>query len=71
MDLEGFGFLIGLIGAIYMKISLNQMRETERQPELKMMGREPENPALTAFIKGISLVILGLAAETYARIFLP
>jgi len=70
MDIEVSGFIIGLIGAIWMKSSMNLMREHEDQPELKMIGRETENPALKAFIRGLSLVLLGLGIETYARLFL-
>jgi hypothetical protein len=70
MDLEGAGFVIGLIGAIWMKCSMNLVREPKDQPELKMIGREPENPALKAFLRGLSLVLLGLGLETYARLFL-
>lgn len=70
MDIESSGFIIGLIGAIWMKSSMNSMREHEDQPELKMIGRETENPALKAFIRGLSLVLLGLGLETYSRLFL-
>ena len=35
-----------------------------------MIGREPEDPALRAFIRGLSLILLGLGLETYARLFL-
>jgi hypothetical protein len=70
MDIEGSGFIIGLIGAIWMKASMNLMREHEDQPELKMIGRETENPALKAFLRWLSLVLLGLGIETYARLFL-
>ncbi|MGH7816408.1 MAG: hypothetical protein ACREOR_03375 [Candidatus Binatia bacterium] len=70
MDLEGAGFVIGIIGAIWMKSSMNIMREPKDQPELKMIGREAEDPALKAFIRGLSLVLLGLGLETYARLFL-
>jgi hypothetical protein len=70
MDIEGIGFVIGLIGAIWMKSSMNLIRDHKDQPELKMIGREPENPALKAFIRGVSLVLLGLGIETYARLFL-
>jgi hypothetical protein len=70
MDIEGIGFVIGLIGAIWMKVSMNSIRDYKDQPELKMIGREPENPALKAFIRGVSLVLLGLGIETYARLFL-
>jgi hypothetical protein len=70
MDIEGVGFVIGLIGAIWMKSSMNLTRKNEDQPELKMIGREPENPAFKAFIRGLSLVLLGLGIESYARLFL-
>ncbi len=70
MDIESLGFVIGIIGAIWMKTSINLMREYKEQPELRMIGREPENPALTAFVKGLSLVLLGLGIETYARLLL-
>jgi len=35
-----------------------------------MIGRDMENPALKAFIRGLGLVLLGLGIETYARLFL-
>jgi hypothetical protein len=70
MGIESIGFIIGLIGAIWMKSSINLMREGREQPELKMIGREPEDPALKAFIRGLSLILLGLGLETYARLFL-
>jgi hypothetical protein len=53
-----------------MKSSMNMIREYREQPELKMIGRETENPALKAFIRGLSLVLSGLGIETYARLFL-
>ena len=70
MDIEGIGFVIGVIGAVWMKSSMNVMREYKEQPELKMIGREAENPALKAFMRGLSMVLLGLGVETYARLFL-
>jgi hypothetical protein len=70
MDIEGMGFIIGLIGAIWMKSAMNLLKEDKQQPELKMIGRETENPALKAFIRGLSLVLVGLGLETYARLFL-
>jgi len=70
MDIEGIGFVIGIIGAIWLKISINLGRERNEQPELKMIGREPEDPALSAFIRALSLILLGLGLETYARLFL-
>ena len=70
MNLEGIGFVIGIIGAIWLKSSMNVMREQKNHAELKMIGREPEDPALRAFIRGLLLVLLGLGLETYARLFL-
>jgi hypothetical protein len=70
MGIEGTGFIIGLIGAIWMKSSLNLIKEDKQQPQLKMIGRETDNPALKAFIRGLSLVLVGLGIETYARLFL-
>lgn len=70
MDIEGIGFVIGIIGAILLKSSMNSSREYRAQPELKMIGREAEDPALKAFIRGLSLILLGLGIETYARLFL-
>ena len=70
MGIEGLGFVIGIVGAIWMKSSMNLMREQKEQPELKMIGREPDNPALESFSRGLSLILLGLGLETYARLFL-
>jgi hypothetical protein len=70
MGIEGTGFIIGLIGAIWMKSSMNLVRRYEEQPELKMIGRETDNPALKAFIRGLCLVLVGLGIETYGRLFL-
>jgi len=70
MGIEGLGFVIGIVGAIWMKSSMNLMREQRDQPELKMIGREREDPALRAFIRGLSLILFGLGLETYARLFL-
>jgi len=70
MGIEGLGFVVGIVGAIWMKSSMNLMREQKEQPELKMIGRERQDPALKAFIRGLSLILLGLGLETYARLFL-
>ena len=70
MDIEGLGFIIGLIGAVWMKSSVRLMREYREQPELRLIGREAENPALKAFLRGLSWVLVGLAIETFARLFL-
>jgi hypothetical protein len=73
LDLETCGFVIGLLGAIWMKSSLNLMgtqSETQQIAMLRTVGRESEEPALKAFIRGLALVLFGLGIETYARLFL-
>jgi ABC-type lipoprotein release transport system permease subunit len=73
LDLETCGFVIGLVGAIWMKSSLNLMQRQREQQQiavLRTMGREPEEPALKAFLRGLALVLVGLGVETYARLFL-
>ncbi len=71
MNIEFVGFLIGIVGAIWMKCSMNLLHQRNKQPEMeKMLGRQPEDPALRAFIRGISLVLIGLGLETIARLFL-
>ena len=69
MDIEALGFIIGLIGAVYMKASVGLMRVSQPLPDLRIIGREPDNPALNAFLKGLFLILVGLGVETYARLF--
>jgi hypothetical protein len=70
MDIEGLGFVIGLIGAVVLKSSMNLMGEQSAEAEIaKSTGREPENPALKAFLRGLTLVLVGLGLETYGRLF--
>jgi hypothetical protein len=72
MDVETLGFSIGVVGAVLVKASLGSLRNQPAHSELnRALGREPENPALKTFIRGIGLVLAGLGLETYARIFLP
>lgn len=70
MNIEFTGFVIGIIGAIWIKVSINLMRQSKPQPELEMIGRKPEDPATKAFVRGMSLVLIGLGMETFARLFL-
>jgi hypothetical protein len=70
MSIELLGFVIGIIGAIWIKVSVDLMRRETQRPVLSMIGREPEDPALKAFVRGISMVLIGLGMETYARLFL-
>jgi hypothetical protein len=71
MDIESLGFVIGLIGAVILKSSMNLMNDQPTcGPLRESMGREPENLALKTFLRGLALVLLGLGLETYARLFL-
>jgi hypothetical protein len=71
MDIESLGFVIGLIGAVILKSSMNLMNgQPAHGALLQSMGREPENLALKTFLRGLTLVLLGLGLETYARLFL-
>jgi len=44
MDIEGTGFIIGLIGAVWMKSSMNLIKNYKSRPELKMIGRDAKTP---------------------------
>jgi hypothetical protein len=71
MDIESLGFVIGLVGAVILKSSMNLMNEQSTHGALQQsMGREPENLAWKTFLRGLTLVLLGLGLETYARLFL-
>jgi hypothetical protein len=71
MDIETMGFVVGVIGAVLVKASMGEMRNPSALPELeKSLGREPENPTVKAFIRGMVLVLAGLGLETYARLFM-
>jgi hypothetical protein len=70
MDLELLGFVTGIIGAIWMKAAMGLMNDRRAHPELeRSMGREADNPALKAFLRGLTFVLIGLGLETYARLF--
>jgi hypothetical protein len=68
--LELAGFVIGIIGAIWLKVSMNFLKQERDQPETKKLLPGEESPAVVAFIKGLSLILTGLGMETFARLFL-
>jgi hypothetical protein len=71
MDIEGLGFVIGIVGAVLVKASMGEMRKGPALTDVeRSMGREPENPAIKTFTRGLALVLAGLGLETYARLFL-
>jgi hypothetical protein len=71
MDIETLGVVVGVIGAVLVKASMGDMRKRPAFPELeRSLGREPDNPALKTFTRGLGLVLAGLGLETYARLFL-
>ena len=70
MNLEFVGFFIGIIGAMWMKISLSLFNQERSEPQVEGLSMERESPAMKAFIKGLSLILFGLGMETLARLFL-
>jgi hypothetical protein len=71
MDIETMGFALGVVGAVLVKASMGGTKKRHAFPELeKSLGREPEDPALKIFARGLGLVLAGLGLETYARLFL-
>ncbi len=70
MNLEFIGFIIGVIGAIWMKASIHLFKEERDKPNIEGLVSRQESPALKAFIKGLSLILIGLGMETVARLFL-
>jgi hypothetical protein len=64
---EFAGFILGIFGAIWLKASMNLSEGRKRQQKLP---RGEEDPAVAAFIKGFSLILLGFGIETLARLFL-
>jgi len=70
MDVEGVGFIIGLIGAVILKSSMRRVNQQPFDAALaRSMESDPENPALKLFLRGLSLVLIGLGVETVARLF--
>jgi hypothetical protein len=70
MAIETLGFIVGIIGAVLVKASTGEMRRPSGFLELeRSLGRQPENPALRTFARGLGLVLAGLGLETYARLF--
>lgn len=70
MNFEFMGFIIGAIGAIWMKASLHLFKEERDKPNIEGLISRQESPALKAFIKGLSLILIGLGMETVGRLFL-
>jgi len=70
MNVEVIGFIVGVIGAIWMKVSMRLLDREREQPEIKRLRPGLESPALRAFIQALSLILLGLGIETFARLFL-
>ncbi|MFQ5902488.1 MAG: hypothetical protein ACE5JO_02245 [Candidatus Binatia bacterium] len=70
MNFEFAGFIIGVVGAIWLKVSMRLFNQEREKPEIEKLRPRLENPALEAFIRGLSLVLIGLGMETFARLFL-
>ena len=70
MNLEFLGFFIGIIGAIWLKVSMRLMEKEKNMSEIEKMHPRIESPAEETFIKGISLILIGLGVEAFVRLFL-
>ncbi|MBI4528678.1 MAG: hypothetical protein HY695_33190 [Deltaproteobacteria bacterium] len=69
MGIELAGFIVGLIGAIWLKASMHLLNQEKSRQEKFPVTSDKQNPAVGAFIKGISLILIGLVIETFARLF--
>jgi hypothetical protein len=52
-----------------MKVSINMLRQEKENAELLKLLPPRESVAVTTFLKGLSLVLLGLGLEPYWRRF--
>lgn len=69
MHFEFAGFAIGIFGAIWMKLSINLLRQEKEDAELLKLLSPRQSVAVATFLKGLSLVLLGLGMETVSRLF--
>jgi hypothetical protein len=69
MNFELAGFVIGVFGAMLMKGSINLLQQDKDNAELLKLLPPRQSVAVATFLKGISLVLLGLGLETYWRLF--
>ena len=70
MTVEVVGLVVGIIGAIWMKSAMGLLSQERENPHKQMFGPNRESPAVQAFVRGLSLVLMGLGIETFARLFL-
>lgn len=70
MTLEFVGFIIGIIGAIWLKASMHLINQEKTKAPGRGLHPNEERPAVGAFIKGVSLILIGLGLETFSRLFL-
>ena len=70
MTVEVVGLVVGIIGAMWMKSAMGLLSQERENPHKQLLGRHQESPAVQAFVRGISLVLMGLGIETFARLFL-
>lgn len=65
---ENIGFVIGILGAVWLKASMHLLRHEKDRPESRTLVGAESSPAVAAFIKGLSLILLGFGVETVARL---
>jgi hypothetical protein len=70
MTLDMLGFIVGIIGAMWMKSAMALLDREREQNQQSMPRGNQESPAVQAFVRGLSLVLVGLGLETFARLFI-
>ena len=70
MTVDVVGLVVGIIGAIWMKSAMGLLSQERENAHKQVRGPNQESPAVQAFVRGLSLVLMGLGIETFARLFL-
>ena len=70
MTVDVVGLVVGIVGAIWMKSAMGLLTQERENAHKQVLGPNQESPAVQAFVRGLSLVLVGLGIETFARLFL-
>jgi hypothetical protein len=55
---------------MWMKGAMGLLNQERQTAQARLLGPNQESPAVQAFVRGLSLVLVGLGIETFARLFL-
>ncbi len=69
MGFELAGFVVGVIGAVWIKVAIHLFGEEKKKGIAGKTYPEWDSRSMTAFLSGICLVLLGFGIETVARLF--